>query len=110
MTNNNTDEALASLTRRLFADEEEQQQQTSTTDETDDLAQTRADIAKRYMLSDEDRDILLSGTDAATLEKQAQRLFQRTPHNVAHTEGRNPEAKADPMAEFARRLFTGLND
>lgn len=72
----------------------------------------RSDIAARFGLSTEDRDLFLTGADEETLTAQAQRLSAREADrkkqgNVAPTEGGNP-TPGDDRAEdraFVRGLF-----
>lgn len=71
----------------------------------------RSDIAARYGISAEDRDLFLTGTDAETLEAQAKRLAARASErkktsNVVPGEGKNLQATDDGgMREFTRQLF-----
>ena len=71
----------------------------------------RSDIAARFGISAEDRDLFLTGTDEETLTTQAARLADRVTDrkkqgNVAPKEGGNPEGKpnTDERA-FVRELF-----
>ena len=72
----------------------------------------RSDVAARYGISAEDRDLLLTGTDAETLEAQAKRLAERESErkkkaNIVPREGSNPKAsEGDQMREFTRSLFS----
>lgn len=68
-------------------------------------------VAAKHGLTDEDAELFLTGTDEATLTKQAERLTERVADkkkngNVVPTEGRTPSSPgADPIREFARELF-----
>lgn len=72
----------------------------------------RNSIAERIGLSPDDRDLLLTGTDADSLEAQAtflvQRGFGRPPGNIAPREGQaisEPRRRNEDMREFANDLF-----
>jgi hypothetical protein len=73
----------------------------------------RLRVAAKHGISDEDADLFLTGTDEATLTKQAERLAERTSDrkkrgNVAPKEGGSADTKAtgtSDMREFARSLF-----
>lgn len=73
----------------------------------------RNSIAARVGLSPDDRDLFLTGTDAATLEAQARLLSERwglgkPQGNVAPREGRavsSPAPQDREMREFANNLF-----
>lgn len=74
----------------------------------------RSDIAARFGISPEDRDLFLSGTDEETLTAQAERLAARESErkkngNHVPTEGRNPSGSSgnDEERAFARNLFGG---
>jgi hypothetical protein len=77
-----------------------------------EAAALRSNIAAKFSISPEDRDLFLTGADEETLTAQAQRLAQRDADrkkqgNVAPTEGgnQNPgDSKGDERA-FARQLF-----
>src|SRR5690606_4321332 len=74
-------------------------------------AALRLRIAAKHGISDEDGDLFLTGTDEATLTKQAERLAQRTEDrkkrsNYVSREGTTtPGGGGDEMREFARSLF-----
>lgn len=77
-----------------------------------ELKVMRNNLAARFGLSPEDRDLLLTGSDASTLETQAsllaQRGFGRPPGNVAPREGRTVEASSDAnddVRAFIDNLF-----
>lgn len=77
----------------------------------------RSDIAAKFGLSAEDRDLFLTGSDEATLTAQAQRLAQREADrkkngNVARSEGgvTTTEGKNQDIREFARNLFKSATD
>lgn len=77
-----------------------------------DLASLRATVANRHGISEEDRDILLTATDEATLELQAARFAEMRPQhhraNVAPREGLTVARGSDgdrEMREFASELF-----
>lgn len=70
----------------------------------------RSDVAARYGISAEDRDLLLTGTDAETLEAQAKRIAEASERkkkaNIVPREGNNPKATGgDEEREFVRKLF-----
>ena len=70
----------------------------------------RNDIATRFSISAEDRDLFLTGTDEDTLTAQAQRLADRESErkknsNVVPREGNNPRASTSNVREFTRGLF-----
>lgn len=71
----------------------------------------RSDIAAKFGISPEDRDLFLTAADEETLTAQAQRLAQREADrkkqgNVAPREGGNPNpVKSDDMRSFANELF-----
>lgn len=72
----------------------------------------RSDIAAKFGISAEDRDLFLTGTDEDTLTAQAQRLAERESErkkqgNVVPKEGTNPKPGDDAMREFARNIFNG---
>jgi len=70
----------------------------------------RSDVAARHGISAEDRDLLLTGTDAETLEAQAKRIAEASERkkkaNIVPREGNNPKATGgDEEREFVRKLF-----
>lgn len=70
----------------------------------------RSDVAARHGISAEDRDLLLTGTDAETLEAQAKRIAEASERkkkaNIVPREGSNPKATGgDEEREFVRKLF-----
>ena len=70
----------------------------------------RSDVAARHGISAEDRDLLLTGTDAETLEAQAKRIAEASERkkkaNIVPREGNNPKASGgDEEREFVRKLF-----
>ncbi|WP_136056820.1 hypothetical protein [Microbacterium sp. K24] len=71
----------------------------------------RVSIAARFGISDDDRDVLLTGTDEVTLLMQAERLGNSTRAlgNVARQEGRHVSSggsRADrEMREYVNDLF-----
>lgn len=75
------------------------------------LESLRVSVAARFGVSDEDRDVLLTATDEATLVLQAERLARSTKPmgNVARREGQTVEKynnRADrEMREFVNDLF-----
>ncbi|MEV8169317.1 hypothetical protein AB0O70_15445 [Microbacterium paraoxydans] len=75
------------------------------------LESLRVSVAARFGLSEEDRDVLLTGTDEATLVLQAERLARSTKPmgNVARREGGTVQKfnnRADrEMREFVNDLF-----
>ena len=74
-------------------------------------ARLRADVASRYSIPAEDRDLFLTGTDEDTLVAQARRLAERdtrsqnTSGNYVPREGTNPRLADDPDLEVVRGLF-----
>lgn len=94
----------ASVLERQIADLEKQI--TATRQES-----LRVSIAARFGISDDDRDVLLTGTDEATLLLQAERLgnVARAGGNVAPREGRHVPSggnRADrEMREYVNDLF-----
>jgi hypothetical protein len=75
----------------------------------------RRDLAIRLGISDQDRDLLLTGTDQATLVAQAERLAgvpaapSLSHGNIAPNEGKTP-ATYSPYGDakaFARDVFRG---
>lgn len=70
----------------------------------------RLRIATKHGISDEDADLFLTGSDAETLEKQAERLAAREAdrkkngNRVPH-EGKTPTASPNDELETARALF-----
>lgn len=76
----------------------------------------RSDIAARFQISAEDRDLFLTGTDEDTLTAQATRLTEREADrkkqgNVAPREGTTTTKGNDQAEErqFARNLFGGAD-
>ena len=77
----------------------------------------RLRIAAKHGISDEDADLFLTGTDEATLTKQAERLAERTSDrkkrgNVAPKEGGSADTKTpgtSDMREFTRSLFGNVD-
>lgn len=73
-------------------------------------------IAAKHGISDEDAELFLTGIDADTLTKQAERLTERDAErkkngNRAPNEGKTPSPPGtDPVREFARSLFGAAND
>lgn len=71
----------------------------------------RSDIAARFQIGAEDRDLFLTGSDEDTLTAQAKRLAERESErkkqgNVAPKEGGATESAGDSSArEFVRELF-----
>ncbi|MFC7925478.1 hypothetical protein [Microbacterium laevaniformans] len=75
----------------------------------------RSDIAARHGISAEDRDLLLTGSDEATLTAQAERLAawdtasRLSRANVARREGQvvgiRRTGEQEEMREFASQLF-----
>jgi len=70
----------------------------------------RLRIATKFGISDEDADLFLTGTDEATLTKQAERLAQRAEGrkkngNYVPGEGRNPTPPASDERAAVRQLF-----
>lgn len=88
---------------RLAAIERERDQATATA--------LRLRVAARNQISDEDADLFLTGTDEATLTKQAERLAQRAEDrskqgNHVAREGNNQQPSGtNELADFTRQLF-----
>lgn len=81
---------------------------------TDDITAYRDQLAAERGLSDEDRELLLTGADEETLLRQADFLAPPAPvrQNVAPKEGQhlpNPKPEAT-MRTFAQHLIHGNND
>lgn len=76
-----------------------------------ELRALRAETVIRFGLDDEDRDVLLTGTDSTTLEMQAARLAERynehriARSNVAPNEGKTSPIGVDPMVRMVRQAF-----
>jgi hypothetical protein len=76
----------------------------------------RSDIAAKYGLSPEDRDLFLTGTDESTLSAQAQRLAGREEDrkkqgNFAPKEGTTPAGSSNTdERDFVRNLFSRAAD
>lgn len=75
-----------------------------------DVTEYRDQLATERGLSDQERDLLLTGADPETLLMQADRLSplpDRTRGNVAPREGRTVErdSRDQSMLEFTRDLF-----
>ena len=76
-----------------------------------EAARLRSDVAAKFGISAEDRDLFLTGADEDTLTAQAQRLAAREADrkkqgNVAPKEGASPVGKPQSdMREFTRSLF-----
>ena len=76
-----------------------------------EAARLRADVASRYSIPAEDRDLFLTGTDEDTLVAQARRLAERdmrsqnTSGNYVPREGTNPRLADNPDLEVVRGLF-----
>lgn len=75
----------------------------------------RSDIAAKFGLSAEDRDLFLTGSDESTLTAQAQRLAGREADrkkqgNVAPREGTTTTSGGDNgLRDFTKRLFGDAN-
>lgn len=76
----------------------------------------RSDVAAKFGVSAEDRDLFLTGTDEESLTAQAKRLSERDSDrkknsNIVPREGRNPTSKSDRAdeREFVRELFGRAN-
>ena len=71
----------------------------------------RSRIQAKHGISDEDADLFLTGTDEATLTRQAEALAgkaadRKKQSNVVPTEGKaTPPPAGDEMREFTRGLF-----
>ena len=66
----------------------------------------------KHGIPDEDAELFLTGSDEATLNRQAERLAGRVDErkkqgNHAPREGNNPAAPEDQRTEFVRGLFSG---
>ena len=114
--------ANADAAKKLSELEDAQKSETQRLADAATAAKTEADAAKadalrwriaaKYGVSDEDAELFLTGTDEATLTKQAERLAgvaadKKKNGNAPRTEGRTPPAKtgAEPLRETARALF-----
>lgn len=71
----------------------------------------RFKIASKYRVGEEDADLFLTGTDEATLIKQAERLQNRDQPTTQRKlgwgsqEGRSPAQSGDPDLAFVSELF-----
>lgn len=70
----------------------------------------RLRVAAKFGISDEDADLFLTGSDEATLTRQAERLAQRAEDrkktgNFVPNEGRNPTPPASEERAAVRQLF-----
>lgn len=68
----------------------------------------RLRVAAKHGISDEDADLFLTGTDEATLTKQAERLAQlveKKSTNYVPRVGANPKPPESGEREFVRNLF-----
>lgn len=74
----------------------------------------RFKIASKYKIDDEDAELFLTGTDEATLIKQAERLKARADDQQSQQrkqgwgsqEGRSPSRSSDPDQAFAADFFS----
>ena len=73
----------------------------------------RSNVAAKYGISAEDRDLFLTGADESTLTAQAQRLADREEDrkkqgNYAPKEGTSPSPSSgsDDLREFTKKLFS----
>lgn len=71
----------------------------------------RSDIAAKYGIDAEDRDLFLTGTDEETLTAQAKRLADRESERMKRSnhvpdEGNTPATQPDDMRAFTRDLFS----
>lgn len=80
--------------------------------QTAEAARLRSDVAAKYGISAEDRDLFLTGTDEAALTAQAKRLGEREADrkrqgNVAPKEGGTSSSGKDDSdeREFVKQLF-----
>lgn len=82
---------------------------------TDNIADYRNLLAAERGISDEDRDLLMTGTDEETLLAQAnllEPLPELTHGNVARNEGKHvdpPSSDNTTMRDFAEHLFGTLD-
>lgn len=112
--------ANADAARRLAEIEESQKTEAQKTADRlaaaeKDAADARAEalrlrIASKFGIGDEDADLFLSGTDEATLTRQAERLAGRETErkksgNHVPREGSTPPASSNEMSEFRESLF-----
>lgn len=94
---------LQKATDRIAATERERDEATATA--------LRLRVAAKNGISDEDADLFLTGTDEATLAKQAERLTQRADDrqktgNHVPREGNNQQPSGNnELADFTRQLF-----
>jgi hypothetical protein len=76
----------------------------------------RSDIAAKFGVAPEDRDLFLTGTDEDTLTAQAKRLAERESErkkhgNVAPREGATTNSgESDGLRDFAKTLFASANE
>lgn len=82
---------------------------------TDDITAYRDQLATERGITDEDRDLLMTGADEDTLLRQAnllEPLLDRTQGNVARNEGKNvaePSREYTNMREWASDVFSTLD-
>jgi len=66
-------------------------------------------VQAAHGISDEDADLFLTGSDKATLTKQAERLASKSPDrkqsNHVPREGNNPQSKPGPDREFLHAIL-----
>lgn len=67
-------------------------------------------VAAKHGISDEDADLFLTGTDEATLERQAARLVERTPAGPAPDPSQGGSGGATPAALNSDQLERDLKD
>ncbi|TCJ23545.1 hypothetical protein E0W80_10410 [Microbacterium sp. PI-1] len=83
---------------------------------TEDITTYRDQLATERGISDEDRDLLMTGTDEDTLLRQAnllEPLPTLTGGNIARKEGQHVTGRTDDnqtMREFAKELFDRADD
>lgn len=71
----------------------------------------RLRVAAKHGISDEDADLFLTGTDAATLERQAARLVERNPSSPKPDPSQGAKgagAKGTPADSFAEFFHTNI--
>lgn len=92
---------------RVKLREAEQERDTALAEvDTKVAAAVRDHLIELHNISADDAELFLTGTDAATLTRQALRLNQGNANTAPHMQG-TPETKPDEQSEFLTSLFGG---
>jgi len=113
--NNKAAEELAALKQAQMSEQERLSAQLTEAQSAAETARTEAlrlRVAVRHSISDEDAELFLTGSDEATLTRQAERLASRESDrkkngNRVPNEGRNTSAPEDENRQFMAGLFGG---